>query len=437
MLRPAQSSDAWIDFDGDQTWSPGEQIADSVDVTNGDNAITFAIPAAAQLGTTIARFRVSEDGDLEPTGLGENGEVEDHEVTIDNDLQAPKISQVRVGSIHWQPAFESEVDPGVGLGYVIPDGASQLDPLPWVNVNQIRITFNEHVIVQREDFMLVGVNVPAYSLLPGSGIPDTTGFHYDQATLTATWTLDTDIGVDKLLVLVSDAITDAFGNSLDGEWMNGVTSGSSGDDTSGGDFEYRFDILHGDVNQTATVFSDDVILVRDSQFIFPGNPLFDPLVDIDGSGTIFSDDVIGVRDGQFVFLPDDEPSGEFLRLPSEMLAYGLPYPSDLSAPTANDLESARALATEYWKTWGASPEQLSQLEHAEVRLINLSHGRARIDDEERRAYRRRRFRTGWTLPGDRRDSPHESHAGAVDLLTVIVHELDTSLVCPITRTRTP
>ena len=32
--------DAWIDFDGSGTWSPEEQIADSLVVTEGDNTIT-------------------------------------------------------------------------------------------------------------------------------------------------------------------------------------------------------------------------------------------------------------------------------------------------------------------------------------------------------------------------------------------------------------
>ena len=45
--------DAWIDFNGDGSWGgPGEQIAHSVAVVNGDNAFKFDVPSWSQPGTT-------------------------------------------------------------------------------------------------------------------------------------------------------------------------------------------------------------------------------------------------------------------------------------------------------------------------------------------------------------------------------------------------
>jgi hypothetical protein len=81
--------DAWIDFNRDGDWNdPGEQIFTSLDLgtTNGGRELTFTIPqdAGANVvnGNSYARFRVSSGGGLNPTGVANDGEVEDYEVTI-------------------------------------------------------------------------------------------------------------------------------------------------------------------------------------------------------------------------------------------------------------------------------------------------------------------------------------------------------------------
>jgi GEVED domain/FG-GAP-like repeat len=75
--------DAWVDFDRDGSWGgPLEQIANSVSVVNGDNTLTFDVPSTAADGLTFARFRLSTAGNLGVRGLGVDGEVEDHAVTI-------------------------------------------------------------------------------------------------------------------------------------------------------------------------------------------------------------------------------------------------------------------------------------------------------------------------------------------------------------------
>ena len=44
--------------------------------------VTFALPAAAQLGATVARFRYSTTANIGPTGAQAAGEVEDYLLTI-------------------------------------------------------------------------------------------------------------------------------------------------------------------------------------------------------------------------------------------------------------------------------------------------------------------------------------------------------------------
>jgi hypothetical protein len=46
------------------------------------NVLNFPVPAAAKIGATFARFRISANGDLNPTGGTSGGEVEDYRVGI-------------------------------------------------------------------------------------------------------------------------------------------------------------------------------------------------------------------------------------------------------------------------------------------------------------------------------------------------------------------
>ncbi|MCH8992264.1 MAG: hypothetical protein IIA44_11015, partial [Acidobacteria bacterium] len=75
--------DAWIDFNRDGDWlDSGEQIFTHQTLTSGDNTLAFTIAANASIGDTFARFRLSTVGNLAPTGLATDGEVEDYLVEI-------------------------------------------------------------------------------------------------------------------------------------------------------------------------------------------------------------------------------------------------------------------------------------------------------------------------------------------------------------------
>ena len=74
--------DAWLDFNQNGNWDPADKIINSIPVVNGNNALSFPVPAGAPLGNTYARFRLSSAGGLTPMGLADNGEVEDYLVAI-------------------------------------------------------------------------------------------------------------------------------------------------------------------------------------------------------------------------------------------------------------------------------------------------------------------------------------------------------------------
>ncbi|MCA9061949.1 MAG: hypothetical protein KDA96_02790 [Planctomycetaceae bacterium] len=80
-------ADAWIDFNQDGDFEgDGEQILYSESVTNGLRTFTFPVPADAMSGKTFVRVRVSEEGELASRGFAASGEVEDHLVTIREDV---------------------------------------------------------------------------------------------------------------------------------------------------------------------------------------------------------------------------------------------------------------------------------------------------------------------------------------------------------------
>ncbi len=109
--------DAWFDFNGNGNWTdPGEKVADSIAVISGTNVLVFTVPAGATVGDTYARFRISANGGLGPTGEVDGGEVEDYLVTIDSpgdDLgDAPSIYptlRANNGAVH-------TIIPGIYLG---------------------------------------------------------------------------------------------------------------------------------------------------------------------------------------------------------------------------------------------------------------------------------------------------------------------------------
>jgi uncharacterized repeat protein (TIGR01451 family)/fimbrial isopeptide formation D2 family protein len=105
--------DAWVDFNADGDWADGsEQVFASQNLSAGANAISFAVPAGATLGTTTARFRFSTAGGLSYTGSAADGEVEDHQLTI---LAQPNLNT----STKADNDVDNTVDPGQLVTYTV------------------------------------------------------------------------------------------------------------------------------------------------------------------------------------------------------------------------------------------------------------------------------------------------------------------------------
>ena len=221
--------------------------------------------------------------------------------------QAPFVVDVLAASSQWSSGYLAELAAaGMGAGgFSLARGADQLDPIAWTNVNQIKITFSDNMAVEAGDLALAGVNIADYvatvGLAPG-------GFNYNAATRTATWTFNQPFGNDKLRIDLSDAATDVGGAALDGEWTDS-TSTASGNNSPGGDFRFRFNVLAGDVDGSGQTNRADLQANLARQFTAPGQPLYSGLHDVDGNAAINILDWAAIRDRSGATLPAGEPSG--------------------------------------------------------------------------------------------------------------------------------
>jgi hypothetical protein len=74
---------AWLDADGDGTWSESEALLPGgQDLVAGVNSLALPIPPSAVAGPSFARFRCTSHGVVAATGRAADGEVEDYPVTI-------------------------------------------------------------------------------------------------------------------------------------------------------------------------------------------------------------------------------------------------------------------------------------------------------------------------------------------------------------------
>ena len=113
---------AWVDVDGSGTWQPSEQILTNVAVVAGVNLLTFTLPAppanAPVSFSAIARFRLSTQANLQPTGSADDGEVEDYSMNITRViLPDGSVGDGYTFTERVQPRVRRAYDPELAYGY--------------------------------------------------------------------------------------------------------------------------------------------------------------------------------------------------------------------------------------------------------------------------------------------------------------------------------
>lgn len=223
---------------------------------------------------------------------------------------APTIVGVRVGSTSWEQAFVNSIDPELMLGYEIPNGPAQTNALPWSNIDQIHLTFEEAVTIDESNISLTGEFHGPYELLSGSVV-------FDASVNTATISLPTEVSRDRLTLTVFETVVDLTGNALDGNWTDGQTLFRSGDGTAGDDFVFSINVLPGDINQSLFVDGNDVRAARNTRFETVGSEDYSFLVDVNGDGIISGPDISFIRNRRFTDLlpPAQAVDGAFAEFP--------------------------------------------------------------------------------------------------------------------------
>ncbi len=165
-------------------------------------------------------------------------------------LTLPRVANVTISgsqSVHAPYSFDAH------------DGSGeQLRTVPVGGADTISITFTEGVNVVADDLKLVGLRT--------YNIPALASFNHTPGAATATWRFTGWTIADHYAIILRDTVTDVESNALDGEWVNPatLTTGNvaesefpSGNGTAGGDFQFVFTILAGDLDLNGSVNSTD------------------------------------------------------------------------------------------------------------------------------------------------------------------------------------
>jgi hypothetical protein len=204
----------------------------------------------------------------------------------------PTVVDVEVASSQWSSAFvEFLQSQSLGQqGYSIPVGTPlQSCSLTWTGIDQIIIQFSEDVRVDAEDLSLSGINTTAYEFSDFRY-----DFDYDLDIYVATWTLTAPVFIDRLQIDLNgdglDPVRNLANVALDGTWVNGSSQYQSGGTTAGVDFQFTFNVLPADIDNSGSVGHFDYRFIYQSRGSDTEDSRYVVFRDIDGDGYIDSVD---------------------------------------------------------------------------------------------------------------------------------------------------
>ena len=225
----------------------------------------------------------------------------------------PQITALYVRGSVWQPAFMNYLAAhGLGdaqLGYQLMGGANQLKSLPWTNINIISVVFSTDVnIASTAAQLLSSPDLPAFPAIAAAS------FSYSSAMCTAQWIYgSTALTLNNYLLNISAAAvtSKSSGAQLDGEWTNasGSTPGGtfpSGNGVAGGDFNFRFNVLPGDVEQAGTVSTQEAADIASHFGQFTTQTGYSPFMDTAAKGRISGLDLLLVQANLGATLPSED-----------------------------------------------------------------------------------------------------------------------------------
>jgi uncharacterized delta-60 repeat protein len=399
-------------------------------------------------GDSAAAVMIDADGKIVIVGNFDDGiKQAGYIVRLRNEAEvAPTVTGIYArgvgsGSANWNASFLAYLAANnlgdASLGYMLSTGGTQLKTLSWSNVNTISIRFNEELTISQGDLSVIGA-------ANGPAVPAITGFSWNSATHTGTWTFAAALPRGKFLLHLKGTLLDTVGNGLDGEW-NVSSSTASGNGTAGGDFNFRFNVLPGDFDGNNGVTITEVLQARNRAGKGTASVGYAYREDIDGNGNITITEVLQSRNRTATSITGlNEPvaPGSTPQSPLELAPlvpgeedglYVSPYAALAEAELAPIVEEAIAR----WEASGLVPQDFdwSKLRFAITDLgpaylgLGNPDGAILLDDDG----------AGWgwfvdsspSEDGEFASSTTDAAAAAhMDLLTVVMHEIGHALGYP-------
>ncbi|MCH8923993.1 MAG: lamin tail domain-containing protein, partial [Planctomycetes bacterium] len=266
-----------------------------VDRVNYDNVLPWPLEAAG--GGAALQRRVADAYGNDPGNWAASGDGGTPGIV------PPQVTGVFVSGSDWSAEFIELLSAGRldAVGFAIRTGNGQFDALPWTGIDQVSIRFSRDMTVTQADLTLWGVN---RQQLPVAG------FAYDNAQRIATWTLESPLRADALLIDLSSDVHDVGGRGLDADWIDGFSTFPSGNDFVEGDerFRFRINVLPGNVDAGPTVDRADLVEAIHHLGLGAGDAAYDPLHDLTGDAQIDLVDLRELLRRLHTRLPSSEPS---------------------------------------------------------------------------------------------------------------------------------
>lgn len=289
-----------------------------------------AVLSAGAVGSGTLEYQWQRDGEDIPGATAptyevnypETGSGSEYRVVVKNSLgtatsepvkvivtpsEGPRITQVSVGDINWTADFKKVLG---GSFFAIPAGASQLTPLPFASFNTIQLTFDVAMSSVPQRITLSGVSgqVRSFSLSSTSQDQRVANYYADGIIPNPVREADR-----FTFTVESSSAVSAVGQQLNGEWTNGQSQFPSGDQNPGGDFNFAFNFVPGDVDRSGVVTAFDLVLMRNRigrTTTAHGTSTIDYsyALDLDGNGVVGATDLVTVRNRIGTRLPDATPT---------------------------------------------------------------------------------------------------------------------------------
>ncbi len=212
----------------------------------------------------------------------------------------PAVAAIYLDGMAWSGAFrQSLADAMLGdaaWGWSVAASTDQARAAPWTSVDQIHVRFTDDVVVAEAHLNIS--NAAANVIV--------SGFSYDAATFTATWTLAAPLSAGVWTAALVDGVASGSGVLLDGELNESAPRWPSGDGLPGGQFAASMQIASGDANGDGSIDSIDATAIRAALFASAGSERYNPLADIDANGRVNYVDLVLARN--FLGAPPIDPS---------------------------------------------------------------------------------------------------------------------------------